>query len=112
MWAAVKFTHNQGVKLAPGTEHPRGVLAGELSSYAVGQRRLEAVALQPGPRGGTDLAVIYRPRFVGIGPEVFRISGLERVGDPPAWVHQEWICTPSQRPADIPGEPTHKRQSY
>jgi hypothetical protein len=111
MWAVVKFTHNRGVKLRPGTEHPRGVLAGELSSYTLGQRRLEAVALKPGPHGGKDLAVIYRPRFVGIGTEVFRIGGLERVGDPPAWVHQEWICTPQPRPLDIPGEPTYARRS-
>jgi hypothetical protein len=110
MWAAVEFTHNRGVKLRPGTEHPRGVLAGELSSYTLGERRLEAIALKPSPHGGDDLAVIYRPRFVGVGTDLFRISGLERVGNPPAWVHQEWICTPLPRPAHIAGEPTRARR--
>jgi hypothetical protein len=110
MWAAVEFTHNRGVKLRPGTEHPRGVLAGELTSYTLGDKRLEAIALKPGPHGGDDLAVIYRPRFVGVGTDVFRISGLERVGDPPAWVHQEWICRPQPRPAHIAGEPTRFRR--
>jgi hypothetical protein len=110
MWAAVEFTYNRGVKLRPRTEHPRGVLAGELSSYTLGDKRLEAIALKPSPHGGDDLAVVYRPRFVGMGTDVFRISGLERVGDPPAWVQQEWICTPLPRSAHIAGEPTWARR--
>ena len=98
------------MKIAPGHPRPLGVVQGELSTYALGQAHLTAVALKAGPHVTSDLAVIYRPRFVGIGTDVFRIAGLERVGDPPAWVHQEWICKPCQRPADIPGEPTRNRR--
>lgn len=110
MWVtSLQLTHHRGVRVRPGQPHPRGVLEGELTSYMLGQARLDVVALKPGPHGGLDLAVIYRPRFVGIGNEVFRISGLERVGEPPAWVHQEWICTPGPRPTVIPGEPSRVR---
>jgi hypothetical protein len=109
MWACVELTHHRGVKVRTGQRHPRGVLQGELKSYTVGPHHLSALALSAGPHGGTELAVIYRPRFVAVGYEVFRISGLERIGEPPAWVHQEWLCTPGPRPEDIPGEPTRKR---
>jgi hypothetical protein len=87
MWARVEFTHHRGVKVRLGQAHPRGVLQGELKSYTVGPHHLNALALSPGPTGGAELAVIYRPRFVAVGNDVFRISGLERVGEPPAWVH-------------------------
>jgi hypothetical protein len=78
MRAVVEFTRNRGVKLRPGSEHPRGVLTGDLSSYTLGDKQLGAVALKPSPHGGDDLAVIYRPRIVGVGTDVFRISGLPR----------------------------------
>jgi hypothetical protein len=110
MWATVEFTHSNGVKLRAGHQHPRGLLHGELTSYALGPYRLEALSLKPGLHGGLDLAVIYRPKFVAVGTDVFRVSGLERTGNPPAWVHQEWICTPHPRPADMPGEPTRDRR--
>jgi hypothetical protein len=111
MWTRVEFTHHRGVKVRPGHAHPCGVLHGELASFTVGPRHLSALALNPGPHGGPELAVIYRPRFVAVGNDVFRVSGLERIGEPPAWVHQEWICTPGARPADIPGEPTSNRRA-
>jgi hypothetical protein len=110
MWARIQLTHHRGVKIGAGQAHPRGVLQGELASYAVGPRHLTALALNPGPQGGPELAVIYRPRFVAVGSEVFRLSGLERIGEPPAWVHQEWICTPGPRPDDLVGEPTRNRR--
>lgn len=110
MWVVVEFTHRAGVKLARGQQHPRGRLEGEIVSYTVGQANVSAVALKCGLHVAPDLAVMYRPRLVGIGPDVFRISGLERHGEPRAWVHQEWICTVKRRPDDPPGEPTRARR--
>lgn len=93
-----------------GKVHPRGCLEGELVSYTLRQHDLGAVSLKQSLNAPTDLAVLYRPRFVGIGTDVVRIAGLERVGDPPCWVHQEWICTPRRRPADMAHEPTRDRR--
>ena len=31
MWAAVEFTHHNGVQLKHGQAHPRGVLRGEIT---------------------------------------------------------------------------------
>jgi hypothetical protein len=36
--------------------------------------------------------------------------GLERVGESPGWMHQEWIHAPVARPRDIPGEPSSNRR--
>lgn len=110
MWAAVDFTHHRGVKLRPGQAHPRGTLEGELVSYGLRASDTCVIALKAGQNVTGDLALMYRPRFVGVGGEVFRVAGLERSGNAPAWVHQEWICAPKPRPADIPGEPTRTRR--
>lgn len=112
MWARVTFTHRRGVKLGQGQQHPRGLLEGELVSYVVGQRRLEAVALKASFHTGPDLAVLYRPRLVGIGLDNCRIAGLEHVGTGTdgAWVHQEWICLLEARPVNPAGEPSRERR--
>ena len=110
MWAAIVFTHHRGVRLAPGKEHPRGCLEGELVSYRLRQDALSAVSLKAGLNAPTDLAVLYRPRFVGFSSDVVRIAGLERLGEPACWVHQELICAPRERPADIPYEPRRTRR--
>lgn len=101
MWAAVEFTHLRGVKLKSGRVHPRGVLRGEITSYALGTKNTHAVSIRPG-HVGADLANLYCIRLVAIGKDVFRLAGLERHGDPPSWVHQEWICRLEARPADLP----------
>lgn len=110
MWAVVEFTHYRGVKLRVGQPHPRGTLEGELVSYGLRAVDTSVIALKAGPNVASDLAQMYRPRFVGVGTEVFRVAGLERSGAGPAWVHQEWICFPKQRPSDIPGEPSRERR--
>jgi hypothetical protein len=101
MWAAVEFTHHRGVKLKNGQVHPRGVLRGEITSYAIGSKNTHAVGIRPG-HVGADLANLYCIRLVAIGKDAFRLAGLERCGDPPAWVHQEWICRLEPRPPDLP----------
>jgi hypothetical protein len=110
MWVTVEFTHRQGVKLPRGQQHPRGRLAGEIVTYTLGQSLVDAISLKLSPHTGPDLAVMYRPRLVGVGREVMRIAGLERYGAPPAWTHQEWICHLTPRPADVPGEPSRVRR--
>lgn len=110
MWVAVEFTHHRGVKLRAGHLHPRGILEGELVSYGLRASDTSVIALKAGQNAIGHLAIMVRPRFVGVGTEVFRVAGLERSGQPPAWVHQEWICLPKPRPADIPGEPGRARR--
>jgi hypothetical protein len=110
MWVKVELTHRQGVKLGRGQLHPRGRLEGELSTYTLGQSRVDAISLKLSPHTGLDVAVMYRPRLVGICADTFRIAGLERHGAPPAWMHQEWICQLAERPADVPGEPSRTRR--
>jgi hypothetical protein len=110
MWVAVEFTHLRGVKLRAGQAHPRGTLQGELVSYVLQAGCTSAVSLKTSLNVTADLAVMYRPRFVGVGGEVFRLAGLERAGDPSAWVHQEWICLPKPRPSDLLGEPSRARR--
>jgi hypothetical protein len=101
MWAAVELTHHHGVQLKHGQVHPRGVLRGEIASYAVGRKNTHAIAIKYGHVGG-DLANLYCVRLVSIGADLVRLAGLERCGDPPSWVHQEWICRLEPRPLDLP----------
>lgn len=108
--AVIEFTHHRGVKLRVGQPHPRGTLEGELVSYGLRASDTCVIALKAGPNVASDLAQMYRTRFVGVGTEVFRVAGLERFGAAPAWVHQEWICFPRPRPAGIPGEPSRERR--
>ena len=93
MWVAVEFTHHRGVKLAKGERHPRGIIEGEVQSYALG--RSHAVQLKPDPDDG-PAANMVAVQLIGIGPDVVQISGLERVAD--AWVRQQWICRVKERP--------------
>lgn len=95
MRAVIEFTHLKGEKLTQGVSHPRGALQGELLSWGIRDSRTHIVSLKKLGSRDEDLARLYAARLVGIGPEVIRLSGLERSGS--AWVHQEWICTVSPR---------------
>lgn len=107
MWMKVALTHRAGTRLKAGETHPRGQLEGEIRSYAVGRRRSHVLSLRFDVQG-SDLAQLYAVQLVGIGPNVFRVSGLERSGS--AWVRQEWICELAERPEDLPGEPSRYRR--
>jgi hypothetical protein len=90
MWAAVEFTHLKGEKIAAGMQHPRGIVEGHIQCFGIGRSRSAIVSLRKSVAHGEDIARLYAARLAGIGPDVIRLSGLERCGR--AWVHQEWIC--------------------
>lgn len=106
MWAAVSFTHVKGVRLLPGQPHPRGSIEGEVQTFGLGRRATTVLGVRTDFRG-PDVALLYACKVVGIGPDVVRLSGLERVGE--AWVRQEWICSLKLRPNVVPGEPSRDR---
>jgi hypothetical protein len=87
MRAVVEFTHAQGERLP----RPSGATDGELLSWGIRDSRSHIVSLKKLGSRDEELARLYAARLVAIGPQVIRLSGLERCGS--AWVHQEWICT-------------------
>lgn len=93
MWVAVEFTHHRGVKLGKGEQHPRGIIEGEVQTFALG--RSHAVQLKPDTENG-PAANMVAVQLIGIGPDVMQISGLERIAN--AWVRQQWICRLKERP--------------